>query len=184
MPRWRAETLLWSTHDYMHDYGGISMQRYWSSLLRYCPRDSVSVGCRSSSSSNWSQSTGILGIPLPALLSNISLYLDAAFYRCCPAQRSTGEERIPHALLLIYINKRRWPNALLYMHDYIVLFSRGFPAACCRAEMPRWRAESLLLTSKGLTRFRVALRSNGACMLRTVRKRNVRGYMRIQNKYI
>ena len=42
--------------------GCISVQRYWSSLLRYCPRDSVFVGDRSSSPSN-------LGIPLPALLS-------------------------------------------------------------------------------------------------------------------
>jgi len=43
------------------------MQRYWSSLLRYCPRDSVFVGC-------WTWSTfvgfGILGITLPALMSS------------------------------------------------------------------------------------------------------------------
>jgi len=64
------------------------MQRYWSSL-RYCPRDSVFVGCRSSSTLvrlsragflsfpaplpcrvSISQSTGILGIALPALLSH------------------------------------------------------------------------------------------------------------------
>ena len=47
------------------------MQRYWSSLLRYCPRDSVFVGCRSSSTSDFC----ILGIPLPALLSNICIRL-------------------------------------------------------------------------------------------------------------
>ena len=38
------------------------MQMYWSSLLRYCPWDSVFVGCRFTSTS---------GIPLPALLSNM-----------------------------------------------------------------------------------------------------------------
>jgi len=68
------------------------MQRYWSSL-RYSFLRTVFVGCRSSLSSNcrprprreqdWlrqstripaiSQSTGILGIPLPALLSNICI---------------------------------------------------------------------------------------------------------------
>jgi len=34
-------------------YGYISMERYWSSLFRHCPRDSVFVGCRSSSTCNF-----------------------------------------------------------------------------------------------------------------------------------
>jgi len=45
--------------------GCISMQRYWSSLLRYCPGDSVLVGCRTLfllASRKYS---------LPALLSNM-----------------------------------------------------------------------------------------------------------------
>jgi len=55
-------------HGWSYYYGCISMQRYWSSLLRYCPRDSVFVGCRSSSTYNydaWCISAGLCSRLLP-----------------------------------------------------------------------------------------------------------------------
>jgi len=90
-----------------HIYGCISMRRYWSSLLRYCPQDSVFVGCRSTSSSNScravslrvsiSQSTGILGISRPALLSTMS-YL-CLYNRCVPC-------------IYVSMHWSRWPLGL------------------------------------------------------------------------
>jgi len=52
-------------------YSCISMQRYWSSLLRYCPRDCFCWLPNFVDIQLVHQFTGILKIPLPALLSNI-----------------------------------------------------------------------------------------------------------------
>ena len=56
------------------------MQRYWSSL-RYCPRDTVLVGCRSSSTSN-----SCIPRPrrtIPALLSNIDRSTGCSIHWSC-----------------------------------------------------------------------------------------------------
>jgi len=76
---------------YICIYGCISMQRYWSSLLRYCPRDSVFVGCQSSSSSNDAQ---------VKLMRQV-------------AEVVAGQERLGHSTIHLFIYLSIYPSTHL-----------------------------------------------------------------------
>ena len=162
----------------LYAYGCISMHRYWSSLLRYCPRDCFCwlpifvviqlpptraqflllcwcglsragflsfpppFPCRVSIS----QSTGILGIPLPALLSNTYI----------PSRAKTASTPFVAKCLRVYARVLVPPN--LYIHTYIqyiyITYYLGFNRMCwCRRIFTYIHTYSIYIarTTSGLT---------------------------------
>jgi len=77
------------------------MQRYWSSLLRYCSRDSVFVGCRTSWSHLWPKHFNHGGLVCTRLVRpiNNTIYV-VSFYPSLP--------------LSIYL-PRHWPSIYVYI---------------------------------------------------------------------